>query len=474
MKPSPPTPRRPGIDPTAQHDKESSPSIVKYSLHEASDELRALRQLLRNEWKLVALLVIGLLAVFGFFEPLPPKDVYMAVGQPGSEFEHLGKKFVPIFADQGIRLHLVNTKGSGDSLKDVADEHIDVNAALMVGGVAKPGAYPNLYSLGSVEYVPLWLFYRGEIAPKTRAYEFFAQRRVAVGQPGSATDIILRDILAVADITFADRDNFLRIPHQEAVKKLLAGEIDALCIMDGIDSPNIQALLKDPSIKIYDFPFAPAYVKKLRYLDLVTIPEGAFDVKTVRPSSDVRMLASTITVLVERKMHPALQQLFVIAEDHVSSNIDQFFAKPEFFPAYVDRTVELSPVAKRYFEQGAPALRDKLPLWLLNFIDRIWLLAVGAVAVIYPIFRLFPSYRRIHSTIFINDAYQHIKAIEMTAVNARSRAELQTLIDELEALDRRAMSTLIAAELIGTVYGMRSTLRNQREALVQKMKEMPT
>lgn len=475
MKPSPPPPRRrPATGQTQRPDKAPSPSLVEYSLHEASDEFRALKQLLRNEWKLVVLLFIGLFAVFGFFEPVPPKDVYIAVGQPGSEFEYLGKKFVPIFSEQGIRLHLVNTKGSGDSLQEVADGRIEVNAALMVGGIAKAGAYPNLYSLGSVEYVPLWLFYRGDAAPRTGAYEFFAQQRIAVGQPGSATDIILRDILAVAGVTYVDRENFLRLPHQEAVRRLLAGEIDAVCIMDGIDSPNIQALLKDPRIKIYDFPFAPAYVKKLRYLDLVTIPAGAFDIKTVRPSTDVRMLASTITVLVERTMHPALQQLFVLAEDQISSNVDQFFAKPEFFPAYVDRTVELSPVAKRYFEQGAPALRDRLPLWLLNFIDRIWLLAVGAVAVIFPVFRLFPSYRRIHSTIFINDAYQHINTIEHAARRARSRAELQTLIDELDQLDQRAFSTLIAAELIGSVYNMRATLRSLRDSMLSQMTKMPS
>jgi TRAP-type uncharacterized transport system substrate-binding protein len=449
------------------------PSILGYSLHAASDEVRALRQLLRDEWKLIVLLVAGVIAVFVFAEPVPPKDVYLAVGQTGSEFEHLGRKFVPIFAAQGVQLHLVNTKGSAESLDEVADADLPVSAALMVGGVAKPGAHPNLYSLGSVEYVPLWLFYRGNVAPNERVYEYFSKMRVAVGQPGSATEAILREVLKVTGLTLDDRRNLLRIPHHEAVQKLLAGEIDALCLMDGIESPNVQALLRQPDVKIYDFEFAPAFVKALRFLDVVTIPQGAFDIKSVRPPTNVRMLASTATILVERRMHPAIQELFVMAADQVSSDIDQFFAKPEFFPAYVDHSVALSPVAKRYFEQGAPALRDKLPLWLLNFVDRVWLLLVGAVAVIYPMFRLFPSYRHIHSTMFINDAYQHIKAVDEAAAKARSRADLQACIDDLDALDRRSASALIAAELIGSLYSMRSTLRTPRTLMLEQMAALP-
>ncbi|MFO1414591.1 MAG: TAXI family TRAP transporter solute-binding subunit [Burkholderiales bacterium] len=449
------------------------PSILGYSLHAASDEVRALRQLLHDEWKLIVLLVAGILAVFVFVEPVPPKDVYLAVGQPGSDFEQLGRKFVPIFAAQGVTLHLVNTKGSAESLAELADKDITVSAALMVGGVAKPGAYPNLYSLGSVEYVPLWLFYRGADAPSDRVYEYFSKMRIAVGQQGSATERMLTEVLKVTGITLAERPNILRIPHHEAVEKLLAGEIDAVCLMDGIESANVQALLRHPDVKIYDFRYAPAFVKALRFLDVVTIPQGAFDLRSMRPPTDVHMLASTATILVERRMHPAIQELFVMAADQVSSDIDQFFAKPEFFPAYVDHSVALSPVAKRYFEQGAPALRDKVPIWLLNFVDRVWLLVVGAVAVIYPIFRLFPSYRHIHSTMFINDAYQHIKAVDEAAMKARTRAELQPLVDDLDELDRRAGAALIAAELIGSLYSMRSTLRSQRALMLEQMANLP-
>jgi uncharacterized protein len=447
----------------------TAPSLVGYSLHQLRDELRALGQLVHNEWKLFALLLAGLLVFLSFTDPLPPKDVYLAVGQAGSEFEHLGKKFVPYFAEQGMRLHLVNTPGSGASLEDVGSQTLKVNAALMVGGVARAGAYPNLYSLGSVEYVPLWLFYRGEPVQGQGAFPYFSKGRVAIGLEGSATEIILRDILGVTGIQPGNGDHFLKIPHQEAVQKLLDGEIDALCVMDGMESPNVQMLLQRPDLHLYSFSLAAAYVKKLRYLDVVTIPRGGLDLRAVRPEADVQMLASTITLLVERTMHPAVQQTFLVAVDRVSSRVDQFFAKPEFFPAYVDHAVELSPLAKNYFEHGAPPLMDRLPLWLVNYLDRIWLLLLGAFAVIYPLFNLFPSYRRIHSNMFINDAWERIMDIELAGERATAGAELQTLVDQLDELDARALSTFIAADQISNMYSMRATLRSQRAALEEQL-----
>ena len=70
---------------------------------------------------------------------------------------------------------------------------------------------------------------------------------------------------------------------------------------------------------------------------------------------------------------------------------------------------------------------------------------------------------------FINHGYQRIQEIELAATKARSRSELRGLIEALEELDRRAMSTRIASELIAAFYSMRSTLQGLRGALVAKM-----
>ena len=75
---------------------------------------------------------MGVVFLLVFTKPLPPKDVYLAVGQEGSKFEAIGKKFVPYFAEQGLDLHLVHTKGSAANLATLANTTTEVHAALAV------------------------------------------------------------------------------------------------------------------------------------------------------------------------------------------------------------------------------------------------------------------------------------------------------------------------------------------------------
>jgi len=46
------------------------------------------------------------------------------------------------------------------------------------------------------------------------------------------------------------------------------------------------------------------------------------------------------------------------------------------------------------------------------------------------------------------------------------------MIDQLDELDSRAVSTFIAAEVVGTMYGMRSILSLQRKLLLEEMTEV--
>ena len=411
------------------------PSLVRYTLDTLRQEIAAWKRLLRAEWQWLLMLVAGFALLLVYTRPLPPADVYLAVGERGSIFEALGQKIAPYFAAEGIELHLVNTSGSASSLAELADRDDRVNAALMVGGVAAKGAYPHLLSLGSIEYVPLWLFYRGPEFTGKGLFAHISDKRIAVGVDGSAERIVLAQLLKLSGQRLDDRDNYLKIPAPQAVESLLAGDIDALTLMDGIDSPNVRKLLASRDIHVANFAYAPAYVKKLPFLNTVVIPMGALDMADNRPGQDIQMLASTATLLVDSDMHPATQQLFLLAADAISNEVDQFFARPEFFPAYVDHAVALSPVAKRFYEDGPPTLRDSLPLWLINLVDRLWFLLLGAVAVILPIVKMFPGYRHMRAEILVSDAYDALYAIERELAGVQSAAHLQQISAELDQFE---------------------------------------
>lgn len=453
------------------HPSHRAPSLVKHTRETLAQEMQAWAGLARSEWKWLITIAVGLLLLLAFSRPLPPRDVYFAVGQPGSTFAALGQKFVPYFAAQGIRLHLVSTPGSAYSLAELADRNVQVNAALMVGGIAAKGQFPGLVSLGSIEYVPLWLFYRGAEFKGKGAVSYFADKRVSIGPDGSATSIMLRKLLELSGIVLEDRPNLLRLPTAEAVQNLVAGEIDAVCIMDAIDSPNVRQLLQHPDLHIFNFDYAPAYVKKLPFLDTVVIPMGSLDLKATYPDQDIKMLASTATLLVERDTHPMVQQLFLLAADGISNQVDQFFAKPEFFPAYVDHSVTLSPVAKRFYEQGPPFLTDALPLWLVNYVNRIWLLIVGLVAVVYPLFKMFPRYRQTHSVMLITEIYEELQHIEQQAAGTQDRGELRALAGRIEELDAEARDTRISSEEMNRLYTMKGALNLIRQQIARRLQD---
>ncbi len=434
------------------------PSFFLHTRNSLIEEWKAWGEFIKVEWKWILIIIFGVFILIALTRPLPPKDVYLAVGQKGSTFEMLGQKFIPFFKNEGIELHLVNTSGSANSLAQLADEGNLVNAALMVGGVANKGKYQNLQSLGSVEYVPLWLFYRGNRFVGKGAYEYFKKKTVAIGPAESATQITLKHILASNGSGLEDRKNLLPIPANEGVQKLLHGLIDGVLIMDGMESPNVQALLHEPDIHLFNFIYAPAYVKKLPYLSVVTIPRGSLDLKLEQPDSDILMLASTDTLLVEKKMHPAVQLIFLMAAESISNDIDQFFAKPDFFPAYVDHAIELSPVAKHYYEDGLPPLKHLLPIWMVSYADRMWFILLGLVAIIFPLFKLFPRYRSTRSIMLLEEAYEEIQEIERLGINAQTVEELQLLIDALVLLDKEASGSWVSSSELNRLYTMKSAL----------------
>ena len=449
-----------------------NPSLISHLRSSLAQELHSWRDLIRTDWYWLLLMLIGVLTLIGFSRPLPPRDVYFAVGQEGSTFEMLGKKFVPYFEAEGIRLHLVNTKGSAKSLADLADKENSVDAALMIGGIADSGAYPGLRSLGSIEFAPLWLFYRGSEFHGSKPFTYFSNKRISVGPSGSAAEITLSKILALSGISTEERPNLLRLPNKEAIANLLAGELDGLFIMDGFNSPNLEELLRHPDIHIFNFTYAPAYVKKLPYISVVSIPKGSLDLHKTYPAEDIQMLASTVTLLVEKDMHPAVQSIFLVAAEKISNELDQFFARPEFFPAYVDHAVQISPIAKRFYEGGRMPMLERLPVWISSYIDRMWLVLLGLFAVIYPIFRLLPSYRSQHSIMMIEDAYDEIQEIDQLSTNTDDPDVLIALLIRLDRLDKESRDGWVSSAEKNRLYTMKGALNLVRNQVLSKLEKI--
>lgn len=455
-----------------QAKKKKEPSIILYSVRSLLQEISDWRSLIRTEWPLLLLMIGGISLLIFISDPLPPRNVYMAVGQPGSSFEQLGNKFKPYFESEGITLNLVNTSGYSESIQQITRPDSGVEAAFSLAGISPKGRYPSLQTLGSIEYVPLWLFHRGKELDTQTILAAFAQQKVSLGPKGSGTDILSQKLLALTNLPIENNPHFVHLGNEEAIKALIEGEIFGMFIADAENSPSLQKLLSRSDISLFNFEFAQAISKKIPILNPVLLPKGALDLKMRRPASDVNMLATTATLLINKDMHPAVQHIFMFAAEQISRNLEPLFNNPDFFPVYLDRNIPLSPIAARYYDKGAPALEGKLPFWIVSYLDKIWLLLVGAFAIVYPIFKLFPNYRNTRALLLISDAYTEMLDIERQANTTTDVDTLKIFIERLNAINIEILHTPIPLVELNRLYAFKGSLNTLRQLITNKIKEI--
>ena len=412
-----------------------SKPLTKRTIKILREEGHAWYHVLRYEWIYLLTLAIGAALLIFFWEPLPPKTLGIAVGREGTSDGIYGEKLVSFFAKHGVKLEITYTEGGKQPIV-VMNRESSIQSALVLGGLYKKHELKNVWSLGSSQYEPLWLFYRGDTYSGEEPVFHFATEGLAIGQPNSGSNTIVREIINTRQQGTARSAKLLEWPYLKSVDALLAGEINALTTVDGIDSPIIKKLLSDPQIKIANFALAPALVKFLPQLDLVSIPRGAFMTAPIYPAFDINMVATSLTLVVEKGLHPALQLLFLMAIDHLGDSRDQFFARPDEFPSYKDSNIPLAPIAKQYLAQGAPTSVQHVPFWVASFIDRIWFFILGSLAVLYPLYRLTPNYRTTLGQLKANDAYDMLHAIHQQFAQAQSQEEFDAVMQDFGRLQR--------------------------------------
>lgn len=447
------------------------PDFFDYFRRDFGREVYGWRHVLRYYGMLTPILLIALVALFIYVDPIPPKKAYLATGQVGSSYHQLSEKFAAFFKKRGFELELVETPGLDQGFVRLNDDKSPVNASFLTAGSANANDFPGLASLGSVQFSPIWLFYRGAALTGSDAAQQLVSLRTAIGMKGTTTQKILTQLLALHGITLDGLSNLKELPHQKAVEEFLNGQLDAVFIVDGIDAPNIQKLLAVPGVQIFNFSLVDAYVKKLDFLEKVVVPRGSIDIQTVFPANDTEMLSSTVTLLVEKSMHPVHQWLFLMAAREISSDRNQFFAKKGFFPAYLDQTIPLSPIAKQYYSTGLPAVFDYFPIILATLFDRAWVIVLTLLALVYPLFNALMNWRNFPSKKLMGDYYQDLRDIEEDITVAPSVEQLMHYKTELDELESSMVTKWYDEGDLGSYYSFRMTaLRNVRLGLQARLK----
>lgn len=412
-------------------------------------------------------MLVGALLVY--LNPIPPRSLSIAAGDKNGAYWKTAEKYAQYFKEQDIELKIVEAAGSLENAKLLADRKNDVQIAFIQGGVLDAAEASRFYSLGSIAYEPLWVFYHKDLANPPKALEDLAKYKVGIGPELGGTQKLFHEVMRLNGVS----DNLLnKIPfaaYKKNLEDFKAKRLDVLVKVAGIHDEAIQSLVTDPDIKILSVRDAPAYAKSLQYIYALNVPMHSISMEKNLPTQDVSLIATTSSIIIEKDLNSDLQMLLLLASRDVQrSSQSLFFAKRGEFPAYVDPTVEASPTALHYYDYGVPPGLRYLPFWLAGFINRMWILVLSVIAFTYPLSKLNIRLREIRFRIKHRRMYEELLEIEQYLCDHDpSNFELERLAQRLKKLNREAIDVRVP---VGSEYHYFELLQ-AIELLRSKVKE---
>ena len=392
----------------------------------------------------IAILAVALIVLaYWWLNPTPPKEVRLATGPAQSAYASFGDQYRAALASNKIQVDLVASEGSFNNLQLLRDGKADL--AFVQGGTAAitDDDLETLVSLGALFVEPVWLFYRTDAVqrinkrPQLSNLTQLAGWKVNVGTDGSGvptlfTQLLDANHLAPTQLTLS------HLGETPATVDFLAGKIDAMVFVSAPESLMVQMLLQTPGVQLMDFPQNEAYGRKFKFLTPVTLPRGIVDLAGNVPPQDVRLLASTTSLLVRDDTHPAIKTLFAQASQGIHSNAG-WFNRARDFPNSKSSELPVAQEGVRAINEPSPWLQRYLPFWMANVVERMWLVMGVLIAFMLPLSRIVPPlYQfRVRSRVF--KWYGRLRAIEHemeqpTADREAIRTELQDLAQKVEKI----------------------------------------
>ena len=433
-----------------------------------ADELKSWYSLLQEIWPLVTLLLLALILLLWFAKPAPPKKVLMATGIGGS-YKVLGEKYREYFAKKGIDLKLVPTHGSKENLEHLIDRKDPIQIALVQGGMIASDHLTGVESLGSVDYEPVWVFYRGKVFNEAQKIldRDIVKLKISIGPIGSGTHIHALRIMEMNNLP-TNSPNLLSLSNHDGVEALEKGVIDAILLVDGYESANVQRLVRNPDIHLANFRRADAYTRLFPYFEELTVPMGGFDLGNNLPDHPIQLISTTTNLLVDDRLHPAIQLLLLEAAKEING-VKSYFAKAGQFPSYINSEAPLSDEARYFYQKGTPTLMKYLPFWVAEFLERMFFLLLPFAAFAFPIIKSIPTYRVNLARKQINSIYKQLDKFEQTTIETFDPNRRGEYIEVLNEMERQVLSSKAAKLATADCYSLRNNIEFIRNALEKQM-----
>ena len=438
----------------------------------------------------VLLTAAGIALALHFIDPAPPMHVAIAAGTDDSDYSEFARRYQALLANDGVTLDIQTSGGAVDNLQKLRNEDDVSQIAFVQDGLsgqppalfdddsdneattadAAPGSSVRLVSLGSISYEPIWVFYRGKT--ERRRLSSLRGLRIAIGEKGSGTYAFAARLLAASGVN-AHNAHLLSVAHAEAQALLRRGAVDAAFFMGAPDTPMIQALARQPHLRIMDLDQAEAYNRQFPYLHALVLPHGSMDLSHNLPARDLHLLATTTTVVVTERLHPALVTLLLKAMQKTHAG-PTLLSAPREFPADKDNDFALSKDAAHFYQSGPPFLQRYLPFWLATLVDRAALAILPILAILVPIVKTAPTlyFWRLRRRIY--RWYGELKFLEIQLSQSNSENEQVQLLRQLDHIEEKVKTANLPLAFTEHIYVLREHMDLVRRKLAAPRHNAPT
>jgi TRAP-type uncharacterized transport system substrate-binding protein len=412
---------------------------------------------------IVTAVLVGALLWWGLnrISPLPPDHIVMTSGAEGSAYEQFAKEYRDLLAGEGIRVELRPSQGDVENLRRLRDPASGVDVGFLQGGLTNGRESPDLASLGTVFYQPVWFFYRGSGKTPAGLLSDLGAFRLSLGPQLSGTRALATTLLARAGV---DTGSALirALSPEAAAQQLIESQIDGAIIVSGWEAPAVQQLLREPGISLLALKRVDAYVALYPFLEKVILPEGAGDMVRDNPPVDVALLADKTSLVIRKDLHPAIQHLLLYAAEEIHSR-PGIFNSAGRFPANEAIDVPVSRVAREFYKSGRPFLQRYMPFWLAALVERVLIVLVPLFGLMVPLVRMAPSIYGWRIRRRVLGLYRELRVLEHEVDASAAGSVSLEFKERLEKLERRAHEVKLPVAYTPMLYTLRDHI-----ALVQQ------
>jgi len=397
---------------------------------------------------LAFLLLLGLLLRFIF--PAPPKHLRIAASMEGSYFSEVAEKYKEELAKEGVTLKIINTHGAFENLQMVKEGKVDL--ALTHGGLTQPRSSPNLVSLGSISYEPVWVF-RRKGTPVITDITQVKGMRVNIGSEGSGVKILALKLLNLSGVNHVNT-TFSNLTTDESIDQLISGRIDVGFFMDPPENPKIQALFKSEDILEVDLKDSEAFRRNLRFLHVTNLAPSTIDLELEQPTAELHTVSVTNTLVVNRNLHTAIQYLLLSILDRVHHH-PTLISNEDEFPSDKDVDLPLSQEADFFYKKGMPFLTQYLPFELASILERLLKALLPIVFIIFPLLNSIPTIIEWRTKRKFSNLYLSLIDIEKLIHSSKGKVSEAEFESMLNALEEKIVLENIPLSFSSDVYVLR-------------------